>query len=480
MSNSKPYSLKKAAIINGAGKYSKILLQIIVEVILARLLTPHDYGIVAVVTVFTTFFTTLADMGLGAAIIQIKSLTKKDISDIYSFTVYLSVVLMIIFALLAYWIAAFYHNKVYIGIGQLLSIALLFNSLNMVPNGILNREKKFGTIAIRTIVVYVISVIITIGLAYFGWKYYALVAQAILVAVLTFIWNYITTRPKFNFKFSLKPLKRIASYSGFQFAFSLLNYFSRNLDNLLAGKFFGSTDLGYYNKSYNLMQYPVGNLTGILTPVLHPVLSDYQSQVNLMYKKYMRVVKLLSGVGIYAQTICIFAAPEIIGIMYGKQWQNSVIVFQLLGISIATQIINSSNGGLFQALGNTKLLFITGCINTTTTILAIIGGILIGKTIYTLAFWISISYILNFIVSFYFLIKFAFKKNILNFLKTMFPYICLGILMEIVTYIYPFHISNLFSSLVIKSIYITLSFLLGLIITGQFRFFRDLIMKKEH
>ena len=475
--SSKPYSLKKAAIINAAGKYSKILLQIIVEVILARLLTPYDYGIVAVVTVFTTFFTTLADMGLGAAIIQVKSLTKKDIDDIYSFTVYLSVVLMILFALLAYWIASFYHNHVYVGIGQLLSIALFFNGLNMVPNGILNREKKFGTIAVRTVAVYVISVVITIGLAYFGWKYYALVVQAILVAVLTFIWNFITTKPKFSLKFSFVPLKRVASYSGFQFAFSLLNYFSRNLDNLLAGKFFGSTDLGYYNKSYNLMQYPVGNLTGILTPVLHPVLSDYQHQVDLMYKKYMRVVKLLATVGIYAQTICIFAAPEIIGIMYGKQWQNSVVVFQLLGISIATQIINSSNGGLYQALGNTRMLFITGCINTATTVLSIIGGIFIGKTIYSLALWISISYILNFVVSFYFLIKFGFKKSILEFLKELFPYICLGILMELVTYAYPFHITNLFPSLVVKGIYITITFILGLIITRQFKFVKSLIWK---
>ncbi|GBG04995.1 lipopolysaccharide biosynthesis protein [Lactobacillus rodentium] len=473
----KPYSLKKAAIINAAGKYSKILLQIIVEVILARLLTPYDYGIVAVVTVFTTFFTTLADMGLGAAIIQVKSLTKKDIDDIYSFTVYLSVALMSVFALLAYWIASFYHNHVYVGIGQLLSIALLFNGLNMVPNGILNREKKFGTIAVRTVAVYVISVVITIGLAYYGWKYYALVAQAILVAVLTFVWNFITTKPRFSLRFSFAPLKRVASYSGYQFAFSLLNYFSRNLDNLLAGKFFGSTDLGYYNKSYNLMQYPVGNLTGILTPVLHPVLSDYQHQVDLMYKKYMRVVKLLATVGIYAQTVCIFAAPEIIGILYGKQWQNSVVVFQLLGISIATQIINSSNGGLFQALGNTRMLFITGCINTVTTVLSIIGGIFIGKTIYSLALWISISYILNFVVSFYFLIKLGFKKSILEFLKELFPYICLGILMEFATIFYPFHISGLFLSLIVKGIYISILFIFGVIITGQFKFLKSLIKR---
>lgn len=98
----KIYSLKKATLINAAGKYSKILLQIIVEIILARLLTPYDYGIVAVVTVFTTFFTMLSDIGLSTAIIQIKSLTKKDIDNLYTFTVYLSIILMLLLWKLIY------------------------------------------------------------------------------------------------------------------------------------------------------------------------------------------------------------------------------------------------------------------------------------------------------------------------------------------------------------------------------------------
>ncbi|UIK34915.1 lipopolysaccharide biosynthesis protein [Lactobacillus amylovorus] len=467
------YSLKKATIINAAGKYSKIILQIIVEVVLARLLTPHDYGIVAVVTVFTTFFTILSDIGLSVAIVQIKSLTKDDINNIYTFTVYLSIGLMIAFALFSYGIADFYDNKVYIKIGQLLSISLLFDSLNMVPNGILNRNKEFITIAFRTVIVYVLSVVVTIVLAFLGFSYYALVFQAILSSFLTFIWNFVTTKPKFKLKYDNSSLKKVASYSGYQFAFNLLNYFSRNLDNLLTGKFIGSTQLGYYNKSYSLMQYPVGNLTGIITPVLHPILSDYQNAKEIMYRKYMKVVKLLASVGIYAEAICIFAAPEIINIMYGSKWNNSVMCFQLLTISMATQIINSSTGAICQALGNTRLLFITGCINTSVTILSILFGVFVGKTIYSVALWVSISFILNFIVSFYLLIVFGFRFSFWNFLKELIPYIIIAIIVAVSTVIYsmlPISISINFISLVVKGVYITAVYLFALIVTKQFKF----------
>ena len=146
-------NIRKAALINAVGKYAKIFLTVIVTAILARILSASDYGIVAVITVFSTFFTTLSDMGFGPAIIQNKDLTDSDIDNIYSFTVYISVILMILFSLFSILIAMFYDNDVYIPLGQLLSISLLFNALNMVPNGILNRDKKFISIAVRTVVV---------------------------------------------------------------------------------------------------------------------------------------------------------------------------------------------------------------------------------------------------------------------------------------------------------------------------------------
>lgn len=117
--NNKVYSIKRAAMINAIGKYSKIILNILTEVVLARLLTPHDYGIVAIVTVFTTFFSIFADMGLGTAVVQRKNLTQCDFDNLYTFTVYAG-----IFFVFSYGIAIFYRNHVYIKIGHLLSISL--------------------------------------------------------------------------------------------------------------------------------------------------------------------------------------------------------------------------------------------------------------------------------------------------------------------------------------------------------------------
>ena len=475
---SESYSIKRAAMINAIGKYSKVLLSIVVEVVLARLLTPHDYGIVAVVTVFTTFFSIFSDMGLGTAIIQRKDLKKENINQIYMFSVYLGVILTVVFFFASYGIASFYRSNVYIRVGQLLSFSLLFNTWNMVPNGILNREKKFVAIAVRTLVVYVISVVITIILAFLGARYYALVFQAILSAFFTYLWNYLTTKPKFKFKYNNSAVRKIASYSGFQFLFNLLNYFSRNLDNLLAGRFIGSTQLGYYNKSYTLMQYPVSNLAGVITPVLHPILSDYQDNKDILYQKYMSILKLLMAVGVWAEAICIFAAPEIINIMYGSNWSNSIICFKLLAISIATQMMNSSSGAAFQALGNTKMLFLQGCINTIVTVISILIGIFSGRTIYALALWVSLSFIANFVVSYFFLIVFAFKKRFSKFLKELLPYIIIGVILFIAAIMYPEKlVKTIYISGLLKIVYITLVYIISIILTGQKKYILRIISK---
>lgn len=475
--NNKVYSIKRAAMINAIGKYSKIILNILTEVVLARLLTPHDYGIVAIVTVFTTFFSIFADMGLGTAVVQRKNLTQCDFDNLYTFTVYAGIFLAGIFFVFSYGIAIFYRNHVYIKIGHLLSISLFFDTLNMIPNGIMNRNKMFEAIAIRTLVVYFLSVIVTIALAFLGARYYSLVLQAILVSFLTFLWNARTTKPKFQWKYDNTALKKVASYSGYQFAFNLLNYFSRNLDNLLAGKFIGSTQLGFYNKSYTLMQYPVSNLSGIITPVLHPILSDYQNKKELLYQKYMSVVKLLAAVGIWAEAVCIFAGPEIIHIMYGNKWNESVIIFQLLSISIATQMVNSSAGAAFQALGDTKSMFILGLINTSVTVSSILVGIFSGKTIFSLAFWVSLSFICNFIISYYVLIKYSFKKRFSGFIYEIFPYIIVGIVVFVSLYFYKFKIESNLISLFFKVMYVTIIYGISLIVSGQSREIVKIIFK---
>lgn len=470
-------NMKKAALINAAGKYSKIILSVIINAFLARILSSDDYGVVAVITVFSTFFTTFSDMGFGSAIIQKKNLTEDDINNIFSFTVYISIALMLLFAVISYPIAYFYNNNVYVSLGRILSIALLFSALNMVPNGILNREKKFGSIAIRTVVVYLGSAVITLILAYLGFRYYALAIQAVLASLLTFIWNCITTKPKFKLKFQFISIKKVLNYSGFQFAFNMVNYFSRNLDNLLTGKFMGSSALGYYNKAYSLMLYPVNNLAGVISPVLHPLLSDYQDRKEYIYSKYTKIVRILACVGIYITAVCFLGAPEIIRILFGSKWSQSVECFKLLSIAIVPQMINSSSGGIFQAIGNTKLLFINSCINSAVTVIAILCGVFIGNSIVSLSAWVAIAYVVHFITATYMLIKLGFKYKLMEFLKELLPEVILIVGMVVGILVYNFTIKSIFLSLVCKCAFLGVIYIVLLFLTKEHKIFKSLLKR---
>lgn len=471
-------SLKKAALINGAGKYSRIFFSIIVNAILARILSPADYGIVAVLTVFSTFFSTLSDMGFGVAIVQNKKLTQNDIDNIYSFTVYISFGLMIIFSILSFPIASFYNNNIYIPLSMLLSVSLLFDAMNMVPNGILNRNKEFLVIAIRTVIVYVIGAGITVILALKGFRYYSLAIQAIITSVGTFLWNYATTRPKFKFKFKMESIEKVFNYSAYQFAFNFVNYFSRNLDNLLTGKFMGNAQLGYYNKAYDLMLYPVNNLTGVVTPVLHPILSDFQHDINIIYKKYIKVFKILFCVGAFIAPLCYLGGKEIISLMYGNNWGESVICFQFLSIAILPQMLNSSASGVFQAIGNTRLLFWNSCINTLLTIIAILIGVFGGRDIVSLSAAVSIAYLCQFFTVFYMLIKMGMGIKWSRFLNDILPDLVLLLGMELATILYPFSIKNIFISFISKFLFLGVIFLVLLKITGESKLIKGIIKEK--
>jgi len=473
-------SLKKAAIINAASKYTTILLNLLFSVILSRILSPNDYGIVAIITVFTTFFITLADMGLGTAVIQNKDLCEDDINYIYTFTVYAAIFLSLVFAFGSYPISVFYNDNVYISLGIILSFSLLFNSLNIVPNAILLRNKRFLLVAFRTVIVYVLTGTLTIIMALHGFKYYALAIQSVLIAIFTFSWNFCSTKLNFKVKVSKNSMSKVASFSAYQFGFNIINYFARNLDNLLTGKVMGSADLGYYNKAYSLMLYPVNNLAGIITPILHPIFSDYQKEKQIIYNKYIKVVKILALMGIFVSTFCFLGAREIIGIVYGQQWTKSIVCFQYLSISVCFQMITSSTGSVFQSLGNTKLLFIGGTINAIITIIAIIAGIIIGN-IESLALCVGISYILHFIISFYFLLVKGFELSIKKFYFDLRKEIWISAILLFAVALFPFkNIISLYWSFSVKFILLGLVYLVCLLLTNEYKIFLNFIHKDNY
>lgn len=472
-------SIKKAAMINFASKYTTVFIQILYMAILARILSPDDFGIVAIITVFTTFFLIFADMGFGAAIIQNKSLSQKDIENIFSFSFYIAIILAFAFAIFSIPLSIVYANNVYIPLGLILSISLFFNTLNMVPNALLLKHKKFMLVGLRLIVVSTISSIVTIILAYMGFKYYSLVLNSVMTAFFSFLWNYKSESIKLSFKFEKISIVKIKSYSGFLLGFNIINYFSRNLDNLLLGKFWGNTLLGYYDKAYRLMLYPVQNLTFIITPVLHPILSEHQNDKKYVYDKFFLTIKILSLVGIFISVYCFFSSREIILIVFGPNWEGSVQAFRWLSLSIWAQLVSSTSGAIFQTLNETKLQFIRGILVTVITISAILIGMTTGD-LGKVALCVAIAYNLHFLSMIYFLIYRAFKESSIDFCKKLLPDMLIAIMMIVVMNLAKLIvIDNLLLSALYKGIICGVIYILGLIVTNQHKVLLNLVRRKK-
>ena len=408
--------LKTETTFYGAAKYGTILITLLTAAVLARVLTPADYGVVTVVTVFTALFSVLSDMGLGAAIIQKKDLSDEQTNDIFSFSVYCAMLMALVFFLLGFPIAAFYRQRVYQRICAILSVSVFFNAVNIIPNSLMLKRKRFALVGMRLIVTALLAGIFAVVLALSGASFYTLVFQSVFQSVAIFLWNFWGSGLKFRLRFQMRSVQMVRQFSAYQFSFSIINYFARNLDNLLIGKVMGDESLGYYDKGYRLMMYPIQNLTYVINPIIHPILSDYQNEKRIIYDSYMKIARVLSLLGVVISAGCFSCSREIILLFFGRQWEASIPVFQLLCISVWPQMVSSSAGSIYQSMGNTKLMFQSGMIHFGVSILCIIVGV-ISKNLQTLALLVSVGLYLRFFIDYYFLIKKCFSFSYRAFLN---------------------------------------------------------------
>lgn len=386
-------------------KYSNIAVQIIVSAILARLLTPSDYGVVAVATVFIVFFNMLSDVGIGPAIVQFKDLSKHDLDQIFSFTCYLGLVMTVVFFLCSWLIADYYNNEVLVPVGQLLSLTIFFFCVSIVPLNMQYREKRFKFVSFVFLSSHVLTAILAIVMALMGFGVYALVVQQIMAVVLTFVILYLRERYVFHFRLDVRPLKRIMSFSVYQFLFNIINYFSRNLDKILVGRFIGLAPLGQYEKSYRLMMLPLQNISFAVTPVMQPVFSEMQNDLHVMAEKYKKVFTFLCYIGFPLSVVLFFCGRELILLFFGSQWEEAVFPFKILALTVGLQILNGTTGSIYQSANATKQLFISGCwcafFMVTSFLVAIFGW----GTIDAVAIGFLVAQILNSIQVYYLLFK---------------------------------------------------------------------------
>lgn len=454
-------SLTSGVFYTAIAKYSNVIFSIIIGAVLARLLTPKEFGIVALVLVFVSFFNLLGDFGIGKAVVQNQKLTKYDIQSIFSFSIVFALVLGALFYFAAPLIAEFYNEAELIRISKFLSLAVLFHTLQAIPKALMEKALRFKQIGLITVLTQLITGIIAIILAYKDFSYYALVIRSILNGSILFVLFYLLAPIKVVVKIDWKSINKVIRFSIFNFGFNFINYFSRNGDNLLVGKFLGSASLGFYDKAYRLMMMPVQNLTHVITPAMMPVFSKYQDDKEVIFNTYLKVVRILATIGFPLSVFLFFSAHEIINIIYGPQWDASIPVFKIVALTIGIQIIYSSAGSVFQSVNRTDLLFYYGLIGAVVLLSGISYGVFVGKSLEHVGYGLLVAFSLNFFIVFYMLIHRALKKSYLLFLKMVTFPLFMSLVMTLPLYFYSLYSgSNIFVNFGIKALIAISTFIL--------------------
>ncbi|MBP3040857.1 lipopolysaccharide biosynthesis protein [Bacillaceae bacterium Marseille-Q3522] len=470
--------LKSGIFVSAIGKYSIYIIQYVLLMILSRILTPAEFGVVSIVNIFLTFFNMLIDMGIGPAIIQNKALTEKQVNGIFSFTILLSILVSIVFALLAKPIAIFFRNDHLIGASVAMAVALFMIGINMVPQAVLLKEKRFREVNTAQIVSSLAGGAVSTVFALTGFSYYALILNTIVKNVIMFVFFYKKANLTLTKTIEKSGLRAIYSFSRNQFLFNFINYFSRNLDTILIGRFLSTKAVGFYDKAYMLSLYPNQMLTHVITPVIQPVMSQYEQQKEVILRTYLLVSKILAFIGMPLTAFLCISAEEVIYLLFGPQWGASATTFQILALSIWIQLIASSAGAIFQSANRTDLLLLSGILSAVLNIAGIIAGVTTGKIEYVAVFLV-IAFSLNFIQSNYLLMRKTFQAKQREFYRILRdPFIiALMVLVPLLAIQFFFAEWPLLLLFGVKALTSLIMYLAGLKLTGNFGLLKKILKR---
>jgi PST family polysaccharide transporter len=339
------------------------------------------------------------------------------------------------------------------------------------------KQKRFKFLSITSLIVQSILGIAAISAAFIGFGIYSLLIVPFGTTLIVFFVNYFNIRVKLHFRlrFNIRSIKRIISFSTYQFLFNIINYFSRNLDKILVGKYIGMQSLGYYEKSYRLMMMPLSTISNVITPTIQPIFSDFQNRKDQLLNHSLNIVKPLALIGCILTPFLFFSSKELILIIFGNNWLPAVSIFQILSLSVFIQIVDSTSGSILQSSNSIKYLFISGLLCAIINISAILISVLFFKSIKIVAISIDIALFFNLIISFYYIYKKTFNTNIFIVLKLFLYPILIGIIIGFVLYWIKFDTLPLLVSLTLK---IIVTFLISITLIQKFRIYdlREIVL----
>jgi O-antigen/teichoic acid export membrane protein len=365
----------RAGAVTLGSQIAKFVISTASTIVLARLLTPQDYGLIGMVAILVNFVAMFQYMGLSTATIQWPELTHPQVSTLFWINTAMSTFIMLMMVALSPAVAWFYQEPRLIGITIGYALSIFITGLEIQHEALLNRQMRFTVLAVIDLVSLLAGIVVAFVAAWYGAGYWALVINQLTASLIRVggVWTACRWRPG-------KPIRGagvrpILSYGGNFTGTNLMIYFSRNLDNTLIGKFWGAQQLGLYAKAYQILLLPIQQIASPVANVAMPALSRLADSPERYRKAYLNIIEKLAMITMPGVVFMIATSDWLVLFLLGPQWIETGRIFMLLGIAAIIQPVSRTCWWLFATQGRVREMFHWSLIGGVIAIASILAGL---------------------------------------------------------------------------------------------------------
>jgi O-antigen/teichoic acid export membrane protein len=347
-------------------------------IVLGRLLTPDDFGLVVMGSVITNLFFVFQDVGLADATIQASEIRHEQISTLFWINLSFNTLITLILVALSPLVANFYRRPQITAIMMVSSVIFIFIGLTTQHAALLKRQMLFVPVSLIEITASILSTVAAIILAKIGWRYWAIVARGILGVLIVWLltWRVCRWRPGLPKRNTgVRSLLRFGSNS---VGFYIINYFAMTMDKTLIGKKFGATQVGLYDRANYMATNPSSFLTQSIFHVAVSTLSKLRDDSVKFRNYYLKAIAAISFIGMPLSVFMVVMSQDLFFLLLGPQWNQAAKIFSVLGLGTGMNILYSTNGWLHVSLGRSDRWMRWGFLGSFIMVLGFVIGLFFG------------------------------------------------------------------------------------------------------
>lgn len=438
-------------------QFGTIGVQFFSIVILSRLLTPRDYGLLGMISIFITISNMLVDSGMGGSLLYKKNINQIDYYTLFIYNLVISCCIYVVIFFIAPFIADFYETPELSSLMRILAISIVINSFSIVQRYILYRNLKYKKIAIINLLSGSISLVLAIILAYNKLGVWSLIFQQVSSSFLTLFFLVLTTKFIPQLKFSKVSFCEQFSFGMNLLGAHLLKSLSENLSSNIIAKNYSSYITGSYVQANRLQSFPVNMITNVLDKALFPIYAKF-SDFEKMLLHYRSLSRVIYSFILPLLFLLLLFSKEFILVFLGNQWMDSFWMFKILIISSIPMIIKSLDRNVLKSAGKTKTIFVNEILSSIVTLIVLILTSILG--IKYMLWGFVFSQTISCFLQMYSLAK-ELKYNLLLHIKDMLPFFIVPFISYIICLIFYYYFeSSLLFLIILTMVYVLIIFLL--------------------